>query len=89
MKRRSALQYITDAIQLVDILNPYTDEIWIYGLSVEDPSGQNWLNVQKILSLHFSDLMGRIEGIHASPGCRPFGGQRRNNRIYPLVYPDD
>lgn len=39
------IPYITDAIQLVDMLAPYTDTIWIYGLSIKDRSGQNWLNI--------------------------------------------
>ena len=55
------IPYITDAIQLVDTLVPYTDVIWIYGLSINDPLGRNWLNVQKILSDQFSDLVEQIE----------------------------
>lgn len=39
------------------MLEPYADVIWIYGLSISDRSGQNWLNIQKILNHQFPDLM--------------------------------
>ena len=55
------IPYITDAIQLVDMLQPYVDVIWIYGLSISDRSGQNWLNLHKILSSDFPDLIEQIE----------------------------
>ena len=43
------------------MVEPYTEVIWIYGLSINDRSGQNWLNVRKILSSHFPDLVEQIE----------------------------
>jgi DNA repair photolyase len=55
------IPYITDAIQLIKMLAPCTDVIWIYGLSIINRSDQNWLNMQKILSLEFPDLLERIE----------------------------
>jgi DNA repair photolyase len=55
------IPYITDAIQLIDMLEPYADVIWIYGLSINDRSGQNWLNIQKILNSQFPDLMEPVE----------------------------
>ena len=55
------IPYITDAIQLIEMLAPCTDVIWIYGLSIIDRSDQNWLNVQKILSREFPDLHEQIE----------------------------
>jgi DNA repair photolyase len=55
------IPYITDAIQLIDMLAPCTDVIWIYGLSINDRSDQNWLNIQKILSREFPDLLKQIE----------------------------
>ncbi len=53
--------YITDAIQMIDLLEPYADVIWIYGLSINDRESQNWLNVQKILSNQPPDLVEQIE----------------------------
>jgi DNA repair photolyase len=55
------IPYITDAIQLINMLAPCTDVIWIYGLSIIDRSDQNWLNMQKILNREFPDLLERIE----------------------------
>ena len=55
------IPYITDAIQLIDMLAPYTDVIWIYGLSIINRSDQNWLNMKKILNREFPDSLERIE----------------------------
>lgn len=55
------IPYITDAIELVDMLLPYTDVVWIYGLSITDRSGQSWLNSEQILNKHFPDLIEKIE----------------------------
>jgi DNA repair photolyase len=55
------IPYITDAIQLINLLAPCTDVIWIYGLSIINRSDQNWLNIQKILNHEFPDLLERIE----------------------------
>ncbi|MDY6958482.1 MAG: radical SAM protein [Halobacteriota archaeon] len=55
------IPYITDAIQLIDMLEPYTDVIWIYGLSIYDCSDKNWLNIKAVLNIHFPDLIEQIE----------------------------
>jgi DNA repair photolyase len=55
------IPYITDAIQLIDMLAPCADVIWIYGLSIIDRSDENWLNMKKILSCEFPDLLEQIE----------------------------
>ena len=57
------IPYITDAIQIIDLLEPYADVIWIYGLSISDRSDQNWLNIQKILSNQPWDLVEQIEPV--------------------------
>ena len=55
------IPYITDAIELVDKVAPCTDVIWIYGISIDDPLDQNWLNIQQIINNHFPDKLERIE----------------------------
>jgi DNA repair photolyase len=55
------IPFITDAIQLIDMLAPCADVIWIYGLNIIDRSDENWLNIEKILSREFPDLLERIE----------------------------
>ncbi len=62
------IPYITDVIQLIDMLEPYTDVIWIYGLSINDRSSQIWLNIQKILNSQFPDLMAQVEPAIFSKG---------------------
>jgi len=57
------IPYITDAIQLIDMLEPYADVIWIYGLSISDRLGLNWLNIQNILNSQFPELIKKIEPI--------------------------
>jgi DNA repair photolyase len=36
------IPYITDVMPLVDELAPFTDAIWVYGLSVQEPSQRCW-----------------------------------------------
>ena len=55
------IPYITDAIQLIDMLAPCADVIWIYGLSIINRLDQNWLNMKKILNREFPDLLEQIE----------------------------
>jgi len=57
------IPHITDTIQLIGMLEPYTDVIWIYGLSINDRSDQNWLNIQKILNSQSPDLIEQIEPV--------------------------
>ncbi len=55
------IPYITDARAFIETLAPHTEVIWIYGLSIQDRSEQNWLNVQRILDCHFAHLKDQIE----------------------------
>jgi len=57
------IPFITDAVQMIDMLEPYADVIWIYGLGINDRSDQNWLNIQKILNKQFPDLFDQIEPV--------------------------
>jgi len=55
------IPYITDATQLIALLAPCTNVIWIYGLGIDDRSDQNWVNLHKILRCEFPDLLEQIE----------------------------
>lgn len=57
------IPYITDVTPLIEMLAPYTDAIWLYGLSFQDPSGRNWQNVRGILHAHFPNLKEQIETV--------------------------
>ena len=49
------IPYITEVRRLIDMLAPHTTKIWIYGLSILDPSEVNWQHVKRILKTHFPD----------------------------------
>ncbi len=55
------IPYITDAVKLIDQLAPCADVIWIYGLSINNSSDVNWLNMKTILNHEFTDLLEPIE----------------------------
>jgi DNA repair photolyase len=52
---------ITDANRLIEWLQPYTDVIWVYGLSIRDPGAKSWRNMRSILAAHYPDRKNRIE----------------------------
>jgi DNA repair photolyase len=55
------IPFITNVIPLIDMLEPHTDVIWIYSLSINERSDKNWQNVQDILNSHFPKLKEQIE----------------------------
>jgi DNA repair photolyase len=57
------IPYITDVKMLIDMLTPYAEVIWIYGLSVQEGSEQSWQNVKSILDSHFPDEKQKIESV--------------------------
>jgi DNA repair photolyase len=70
------MPYITDVKPLIDRLEPLTDTIWIYGLSIEKCSDRNWRNLEIILKEYFPDLREPIEEIVSSKD-HPFWAQLR------------
>ena len=74
------IPYITDVIPLIDLLDPYTDVIWIYGLSMNARSDRNWQNVQGILNIHFSEQKEAIEAAIFSKD-HPYWIELRQNII--------
>ncbi len=53
--------YITDAVALAEKLQPYTEKIWFYGLSILDGSEKNWQNIKRILEMHFPEVREKVE----------------------------
>ena len=72
------IPFITDVPPLIEMLDPYTDVIWIYTLSMNARSDPNWQNVQGILNTHFSKLKEAIEAAVFSKN-HPFWLQLRQN----------
>jgi DNA repair photolyase len=52
---------ISDAKTLLATLTDLAETIWIYGLSIEDRSDRNWLNIRDILQTHYSACEKEIE----------------------------
>ena len=69
---------ITDVIPLIDMLDPYTDVIWIYGLSMNARSDRNWQNVEDILNTNFPKLKEPIEAAIFSKD-HPYWAELRQN----------
>jgi DNA repair photolyase len=57
------IPYITDAMDLVNKLEPHTEKIWLYGLSILDDSEVNWQNIKRILEHNFPELSGKVEDV--------------------------
>ncbi len=57
------IPYISDIKPLLDKLIPYTNKIWIYGLSILSPTEQSWLNIKNTLTQNFPELYDAIEEI--------------------------
>lgn len=57
------IPYITDVMPLIEQLVPLTDFIWIYGLSVEQPTDRSWLNMNTILKRHYPKEQQEIEKV--------------------------
>lgn len=55
--------YITDVIPLIESMAPLTDQIWIYGISIEKRSDQSWKNVNSILKSHYPNSRKEIEEV--------------------------
>ena len=50
------MPFISDVEFLVDMVAPYADTIWIYGLSMDAKEDRNWQNIQGILDCHFPEM---------------------------------
>ena len=60
------------------MLDPYTDVIWIYGISMNARSDRNWQNVEDILNTNFPKLKEPIEAAIFSKD-HPYWAELRQN----------
>jgi DNA repair photolyase len=51
------MPFISDVRALIDLVAPYADTIWIYGLSLKAEEDRNWHNLRDILERHFPELV--------------------------------
>jgi DNA repair photolyase len=47
---------ITDVEACIDMVAPYADTLWFYGLSIDLENDRNWQYLRKILDIHYPDL---------------------------------
>ncbi|MCD4774614.1 MAG: radical SAM protein [Candidatus Aegiribacteria sp.] len=50
------MPFITDVGKLVSLVEPYSDTIWIYPLSLDTFEDRNWQNIRQILQEHYPDM---------------------------------
>ena len=50
------MPFITDVESLIDLVEPYSDTIWIYKLQMKSEKERNYLNLKSILSKHFPEM---------------------------------
>ena len=50
------MPFITDVESLLEMVAPYADTIWFYGLSMESEDDRNWQNVRAVLDHHFPEM---------------------------------
>lgn len=50
------MPYITDLEIMIDMVAPYTEEIWIYSLQMNSAADQNWKNLSAVLKQYYPEL---------------------------------
>lgn len=70
------MPFITDVAALIEMVAPYADSIWIYGLRMEAEGDRNWQNVRSILDRHFPELAERYREI-AFSASHPYWAELR------------
>lgn len=71
------MPYITQVEPLIKLAEPYSDKIWIYGLSMDREEDRNWQNVKEILDRHFPLLVKSYNQIAFSSN-HPYWMKLRN-----------
>jgi DNA repair photolyase len=57
------MPFISDVKALIEMVAPYADTIWIYGLSFEREGDRNWQNVRSILERHLPEMTAKYRQI--------------------------
>jgi DNA repair photolyase len=57
------MPFLTNVEQLIEMVKPYADTIWIYALHMENEKDRNWQNVRRILDRHFPDMTEKYKQI--------------------------
>ncbi len=57
------IPFFTDINQIIEMVEPYSDTIWIYRLQMESDKEQNWRNLSYILGIHFPEKVNEFKEI--------------------------
>ncbi len=57
------MPFITDVGELISLVAPYSDTIWIYALSLDRYENRNWKNIRQILQEHYPEMLKKYEEI--------------------------
>lgn len=57
------MPFITDIKAMINLVAPYSDDIWIYRLQIGSANDQNWMNLRSILIQYYPELTERYKEI--------------------------
>jgi DNA repair photolyase len=57
------MPFLTDVEALIEMVTPYVDTIWFYGLIMKNIGDRNWRYVSRILNQHFPEHQGDYKRI--------------------------
>lgn len=70
------MPFITDIENVIELVVPFSDTIWIYKLHMESEKDKNWLNIKSILDQHFPRLTEQYREIAFSSNHHYWKGIR-------------
>ncbi|MCK4330152.1 radical SAM protein [candidate division WOR-3 bacterium] len=50
------MPFITDVESLIDMVEPYSDTIWLYALNMKEKEDKNWQNIREILDSNYPEM---------------------------------
>lgn len=72
------MPFITDVEYLIELVAPYSDTIWVYGLHMNSENAPNWQNVKSILDQYFPNMKEKYRKIAFSRDHPYWTGIRQN-----------
>ncbi|MCD4702422.1 MAG: hypothetical protein K8S24_11255, partial [Candidatus Aegiribacteria sp.] len=62
------MPFITDVGELIRLVEPYSDTIWVYALNLDRYEDCNWQNIRQILQEHYPDMAKKYKEIAFNSG---------------------
>lgn len=57
------MPFITDVGELISLVAPYSDTIWVYALNLDGYEDRNWHNIRQILQENYPEMVKKYEEI--------------------------